>query len=81
MPLFRPARGRRRPNKRARTPTAPPVDPHRFVGNGERTWRGVEGCALCPFPAGRTDIHTSPKFPDAGDDAAALTRRITGDRE
>jgi hypothetical protein len=86
MPLFRPSRGRRRrPVKRARTPTetpAPPVKPHDFVPTGVHNHRGVETCGWCQLLADRLDVHPGPgPYPDVDQDAAALGRRITGDHE
>jgi hypothetical protein len=79
MPLFRPARGRRRRAvKRARTPAGPPVMPHPFVSSGIFDHHGVESCGSCPMPADRTDVHVTR---DVDPDAAALSRRIAGDRE
>jgi hypothetical protein len=86
MPLFRPARGRRRPVKRARTPTdrppAPPVKPHDFVATGVYDHRGVETCGWCQLLADRTDVHPGPgAYSTVDQDVAAISRRIVGERD
>lgn len=55
-------------------PTRPPLTPHPYVPDGIGDGLGRQGCAHCPLPASRADVHTMPDTP--AEVVAAEARRL-----